>query len=306
MLVEINVPRLIRYYLVGLFAAVMITQFIQSSWADTVHFEQTPLIIHTTNGDVAFQVELASTMESRRQGLMFREQLAPNEGMLFVYNEARTVAMWMKNTLISLDMLFITDEGVIARIEANTVPLSLRAISSDGPVRAVLELNGGTVEAFAIQPGDRVSHKAFAIIDTDTVIGVARVIDGDTLLVSGTKVRLYNIDAPELAQDCGNAEGLSYPCGQLSRHELSLLTSGRDVRCVGGGRDKVGLWSGTCFVDGMNINKEMVARGWAVVYRLKKYDEDYLHTARIAKKSGRGMWQGNFVMPWDWRKGEGG
>ncbi len=116
MLVEINVPRLIRYYLVGLFAAVMITQFIQSSWADTVHFEQTPLIIHTTNGDVAFQVELASTMESRRQGLMFREQLAPNEGMLFVYNEARTVAMWMKDTLIALDMLFITDEGVIARI----------------------------------------------------------------------------------------------------------------------------------------------------------------------------------------------
>jgi len=305
-LIEINVPRLIRYLSAGLFAAMLITQFIQSSWADTVHFEQTPLIIHTTNGDVAFQVELASTAESRRQGLMFREQLAPNEGMLFVYNEAHAIAMWMKNTLIPLDMLFITDEGLIARIETNTEPLSLQAISSGEPVRAVLELNGGTVESFAIQPGDRVSHKAFAITDTDTVIGVARVIDGDTLWVSGTKVRLYNIDAPELAQECRNADGSSYLCGQLSKHALSLLTSGRDVQCVGGSRDKEGLWSGTCFVDSMNINKEMVARGWAVVYRLKKYDEDYLRTARIAKKSGRGMWRGDFVMPWDWRNGEGG
>jgi len=82
-----------------------------------------------------------------------------------------------------------------------------------------------------------------------------------------------------------------------------LLIVGQEVRCFIDKEDRDGRRFGTCFVAGMNIKKEMVARGWAVVYRNKKYDEDYLHTERLAKKLGNGMWRGAFVMPWDWRQG---
>lgn len=129
--------------------------------AETDTSDLMPLSIHTKAGVKSFQVELADTPETRQRGLMFREKLASDRGMLFDYHKPRMVFMWMKNTLIPLDMLFLSETGIIVTIETNTVPHSLETISSKIPVRAVLELKAGIVEKFDIQVGDRVSHKIF-------------------------------------------------------------------------------------------------------------------------------------------------
>ena len=262
-----------------------------------------PLIIHTAQGEVELQVELAATPESRRRGLMFRNKLGHDAGMLFDHQAPKRIAMWMKNTLIPLDMLFIAETGRISKIVANTVPHSLRPISSEIPVQAVLELNGGAAREFGIQQGDMVSHQIFSVNSSSELIGGARVIDGDSLWIGQVKVRLFNIDAPEPDQLCQNPDGKSYACGQLSKNELTILTTGQRIRCVGDQVDDEGFRLGACFLDDMNLNKEMVSRGWAVVYRRKKYDEDYLRIERIAKKQGNGMWRGTFITPWDWRNG---
>ena len=92
---------------------------------------------------------------------MHRTQLAADAGMLFDFKSDQITAMWMRNTRIPLDMLFIANDGKIINIAERTVPLSEQIIPSDGPVRAVLELNGGTVARLAIRPGDRVIHPIF-------------------------------------------------------------------------------------------------------------------------------------------------
>lgn len=108
-----------------------------------------------------FRVELALTAEQRAQGLMFRRQLARDAGMLFVYRPARPVSMWMKNTPIPLDMLFIDREGRVVKVAERAVPGSLQSIDSGGPVKGVLELPGGTAERLGIAPGARVLHASF-------------------------------------------------------------------------------------------------------------------------------------------------
>jgi uncharacterized protein len=120
-----------------------------------------PLVIETADGPRTFMVEIATTPGERERGLMFREQLAPDAGMLFVYAQDQPVSMWMKNTLIPLDMLFIARDGRIVKIAARTVPLSTVVIASDGSVAAVLELNGGTADRLGLRPGDRVRYATF-------------------------------------------------------------------------------------------------------------------------------------------------
>ncbi|MFT0858983.1 DUF192 domain-containing protein [Ancylobacter sp. G4_0304] len=120
-----------------------------------------PLSIDTRGGAVTFQVEIAQTAAERAKGLMYRSELAPDAGMLFDFDYDQPVYMWMKNTYIPLDMLFIRSDGRIANIAANTEPLSTRTIESGGPVRAVLELPGGTAKARGIAVGDRVRHRMF-------------------------------------------------------------------------------------------------------------------------------------------------
>ncbi|MXQ12537.1 DUF192 domain-containing protein [Microvirga makkahensis] len=109
----------------------------------------------------SFQVEVARNDADRAQGLMFRRSMAPDRGMLFDFGRVEPVSMWMQNTYLSLDMLFIRQDGTIARIAANTEPLSTRTISSGEPVLAVLELNAGTAAELGIKPGDRVEHPIF-------------------------------------------------------------------------------------------------------------------------------------------------
>jgi uncharacterized membrane protein (UPF0127 family) len=127
-----------------------------------VTFETTPLTIESGDGPLSFEVELAMTPEQRRQGLMFRESLESDQGMLFDFGRTAPVTMWMRNTFVSLDMLFIDADGRIARIVADTQPLSDAVIGSGGPVRAVLELRAGTSEELGIEVGDQVVHPIFA------------------------------------------------------------------------------------------------------------------------------------------------
>ena len=107
-----------------------------------------------------FRVELALTHQQQMQGLMFRRNMAPDAGMLFVYRREAPIAMWMKNTYIPLDMLFISRDGKIVKIAERTVPLSEATISSGEAVIAVLELNAGTASRLGIGPGDRVLASA--------------------------------------------------------------------------------------------------------------------------------------------------
>lgn len=108
-----------------------------------------------------FRVEVARTPDQQTVGLMFRESVPEDGGMLFDWGSPRESSMWMKNTLVSLDMLFIAADGRIHRIVERTVPLSLAPISSRGPVRATLELAAGTAERLGIRVGDRVEHPIF-------------------------------------------------------------------------------------------------------------------------------------------------
>jgi uncharacterized membrane protein (UPF0127 family) len=117
--------------------------------------------IVTKTGVHVFRVELATTDEERARGLMFRRELPPGQGMLFDFKNDGPVSMWMENTYVSLDMIFIRADGRIARIAENTEPLSRRVISSGGPVRAVLEVVAGTAKKLGIAPGDRVAHALF-------------------------------------------------------------------------------------------------------------------------------------------------
>ena len=125
-------------------------------------FERDQVVIETAGGArLRFKVELALSRQQQTQGLMYRRSLANDAGMLFIYGQESPVFMWMKNTLIPLDMLFIAGDGRIVHIAERTVPHSLETISSGRPVAGVLEVNGGTAARLGIQPGDRVLHRAF-------------------------------------------------------------------------------------------------------------------------------------------------
>jgi uncharacterized membrane protein (UPF0127 family) len=108
-----------------------------------------------------FLVEVVDTDEERAKGLMFRKRLPEGRGMLFDFGREQDVSMWMQNTYISLDMLFIRGDGRILRIAEGTEPMSTRIIPSGGPVRAVLEVIAGTARKLGIAPGDRVAFPIF-------------------------------------------------------------------------------------------------------------------------------------------------
>jgi uncharacterized membrane protein (UPF0127 family) len=120
------------------------------------------LTIHTADGkDHPFAVELAKTDEEREVGLMNRPAMPSDHGMIFDFGKDQPVYMWMKNTLIPLDMFFIDSHGRILGIATRMVPMSETVIASPGPVRAVLELNGGTADRLHIAVGDLVRHSMF-------------------------------------------------------------------------------------------------------------------------------------------------
>ncbi|KAB2851552.1 MAG: DUF192 domain-containing protein [Hyphomicrobiaceae bacterium] len=120
-----------------------------------------PVVIVTEKGEVTIEAEIAESPSEQARGLMFRRSMPERSGMLFPYQGAREVTMWMRNTILPLDMVFIRADGVIHRIEVMTQPLSEETISSQGAVTAVLEINGGAAERLGIKPGQRVRHRIF-------------------------------------------------------------------------------------------------------------------------------------------------
>lgn len=119
------------------------------------------LTISTENGEHKFSVEIADSQAEQNRGLMFRDNLPVTEGMLFEFNKPRIASIWMKNTAIPLDILFVRSNGKILKIEHSAVPYSLRSASSETVVGAVLELAGGTTKDLGITAGDEVVHEFF-------------------------------------------------------------------------------------------------------------------------------------------------
>ena len=120
-----------------------------------------PLTIATKGGPKRFDVEVMRDDAGRSRGLMFRRHMAPDHGMLFDFERSEPVTMWMKNTYLPLDMVFIRPDGTVSRVAADTEPLSTAIIPSGGPVSAVLELNAGIAAKLGIQAGDRIEHPLF-------------------------------------------------------------------------------------------------------------------------------------------------
>jgi len=120
-----------------------------------------PLEIVTKSGVQVFSVEMATTEKEKETGLMYRKELPDGKGMLFDFSPEQQVSMWMKNTYIPLDMIFIRADGRILRIAENTEPMSTKIISSGGLAKGVLEVIAGTAQKYGITPGDRVAHPLF-------------------------------------------------------------------------------------------------------------------------------------------------
>ncbi len=148
------VARLFLFILLGLLPVVAVAEDASLSKIE-------PLTIATEADASLFTVEIADTDELRQRGLMFRQRMPEDRGMLFDFGQSRPVGMWMKNTYISLDMLFIRSDGTIAHIAENTVPKSLDVVGVNEPVLAVLELAGGSARRLRIRTGDTVYHRIF-------------------------------------------------------------------------------------------------------------------------------------------------
>jgi endonuclease YncB( thermonuclease family) len=131
--------------------------------------------------------------------------------------------------------------------------------------------------------------------------GKPRVIDGDTIEVSGQRVRLHGIDTPETKQECRKSDGVAYKCGTMATFALAELIEEHWVKCTGDGNDRYNRLIATCFAGPVNLNMEMVRRGWALAYR--QYSKRYIAVEAEAKTKQVGLWQGSFINPWEWRRG---
>ena len=129
--------------------------------------------------------------------------------------------------------------------------------------------------------------------------GVASVIDGDTIEICGQRVRLYGIDSPESSQLCMRPTGERWRCGQQASFALANLIGRSIVSCQPRDRDRYGRIVAVCFKGISDLNRWMVANGWAVAYR--RYSEHYVADEHIARRSRTNIWSGDFDMPWDWR-----
>lgn len=149
----------VRSVAAGWLAAVLVALAVAVAPVRAASFQ--PLEIVTQTGVQVFSVEMATTEEEKQTGLMYRKELADGKGMLFDFSPEQEISMWMKNTYISLDMIFIRADGRILRIAENTEPLSTKIISSRGLAKGVLEVPAGTAQKYGIRPGDRVGHPLF-------------------------------------------------------------------------------------------------------------------------------------------------
>jgi len=188
-----------------------------------------------------------------------------------------------------------------------------RRIADDRIARAnfralviVLVLIGGTGYAVYHQqtmpkPGERflTPHWHWRTALPSAIVGRARVIDGDTIGVSGIRIRLDGIDAPETDQTCVDAGRQPWPCGRTAARELNVHLGGRELSCAPTGIDRHRRMLAVCRLSGTDINAWMVRQGWAVVYG---HDGTYQSEQDEARAGRRGIWAGTFVLPAEWRR----
>ncbi len=141
--------------------AVLLGGLILLMGAPALSASELLLIKGRDGSEHGFSVEIARTPQQQMQGLMGRQHLKPDEGMLFYLKPARAVSMWMKDTPLSLDILFVADDGQILAIHPRATPFSTQYIPSPGPVRSVLEVLAGTADRLGIVVGDRLIHPLF-------------------------------------------------------------------------------------------------------------------------------------------------
>ena len=144
--------------------------------------------------------------------------------------------------------------------------------------------------------GERPVPKVFR----PNISGRARVVDGDTVEIGQTRVRLHGIDAPESRQSC-IADGRRWPCGERATRALAGRIGSQTVSCVERDRDRYGRTVAVCHAAGKDLNAWMVRQGWALAYQ--QYSKAYIADESDARAGRRGMWRGDFVPPWDWRRG---
>ena len=132
------------------------------------------------------------------------------------------------------------------------------------------------------------------------ITGKPRIVDGDTIHIGGTKIRLHGIDAPESRQTCQKADRSEYRCGEMATFTLFEIIGKRWVTCKGETVDRYKRRIAICFAGPYDINAEMVRRGWALAYR--RYSMDYVDEEEDARNRKAGMWQGEFMKPWEWRR----
>jgi len=161
---------------------------------------------------------------------------------------------------------------------------------------APLTIRNGT---FASTPNTAPAPYRAALQGQPDAQGIARILDGDTIEISGTRIRLEGIDAPEGDQTCARAGGGTWRCGQAASVELQRLIGGAPVRCESRGTDTYGRMLGICFVGTIDINAEMVRRGYA--WAFVKYSRDYVAEEAEARAQGVGIWQAPTTTAWDHR-----
>ena len=148
----------IQYYLLLCASCVYLSACTGAETKRELHLLE---IVGNGSVKVSYQVEIADTTDKRLRGLMYRKELPVNQGMLLDYDIPGERSIWMKNTYVPLDIIFVDTDGVIVKIHEGAVPLSLKSIGSEVKVKAVLEINAGQVKEHAIQVGDRVNHPTF-------------------------------------------------------------------------------------------------------------------------------------------------
>ena len=151
-----------RTLLTILFLAMPLTVSAQTSKDDVVNFgEPVPLTIGSEGGEHVFTVERAISLDQQARGMMFRESMEPDAGMIFEFEEPKIATIWMQNTSIPLDILFVRSNGRILKIEHMAQPYKLRSASSEAVIAGVVELQGGRSRDLGIMPGDLVKHEFF-------------------------------------------------------------------------------------------------------------------------------------------------
>ena len=138
--------------------------------------------------------------------------------------------------------------------------------------------------------------------EAETLTGKPYVTDGDTVKISGERIRLEGIDAPEWNQRCKDASGKGYDCGIVSTAALRTKIGRNSITCEGTKRDRYGRFLGICYLNELDLNGWMVRNGYALAYA--RYSGRYVSTEQEARENSRGLWAGEFVAPWSWRKGE--